>query len=149
MATVSYTQWSIIQNLVLTGVAAVQDNNSSNNVTVTIPTNYRNSWNYSVGGNYHVNEKWMLRSGIGYDQSPSNNQDRSLQAPDSDRIAVAVGAHFQATPAWGFDAGWTHVFAMNTRISNTIVVGDQASTVVGSSRASADVYGFQVKWDIV
>lgn len=149
MGTLIYTQWNVIQDLVLTGVAAVVNGNSSNNVTINIPQNYRNTWNYSVGANYHMNEQWMFRTGLGFDQTPSNSRDRNLQLPDSDRIAAAVGAHFQATKTMGFDAGWTHVFVMNTRISNTLTVGDQATTVAGSVHTSADVYGFQFKWDIL
>ncbi len=149
MGSLSYTQWSVIQSLDLYNVAAIVGGASSNNVTVTIPENYRNTWNYSVGANYHFNEQFMLRTGLGYDETPSNNRDRNLQLPDSDRIATAIGAHFQATKALGFDVGYTHIFAKSTNINNTVNVGDQSTTVVGKVNANADVYGFQVKWDIV
>jgi long-chain fatty acid transport protein len=149
MGTLIYTKWDVIQNLVLTGVAAITGGNSSNNVTVTIPQNYKNTWNYSVGTNYHVNEKWMLRAGVGFDQTPSNDKDRNLQLPDSNRLALALGTHFQPTKTIGLDVGWTHLIAMNTRINNTVVVGDQSSTVVGSVDGGADVYGLQLRWDIL
>lgn len=149
MGSVSYTQWSVLQSLDLFNVAAVVNGASSNNVTVTIPEHYHNTWNFSVGSNYHVNEEWMLRTGLGFDQTPSNNADRNLQLPDNNRFALAVGAHFQATKSLGFDAGYTHIFVSNTRINNTINVGDQSTTVSGNVHANADVYGFQLKWDIV
>lgn len=151
MASISYTQWRVFKSLILNNVAGVTpDFISTNNLQVVVYQNYRNSWNYSVGTNYHVNEKWMLRAGVGFDQTPSNNIDRNVQLPDSDRIALALGGHFQATKTIGFDAGWTHVFAMNTRINNnTQPIGPSIIKTNGTITAAADVYGFQVKWDFV
>ncbi len=150
MGTIAYTQWSVLENIVLRNVAGIDtDGNVSNSIIITVPENYRNTWNYSVGANYHLNEQWMFRGGVGYDETPSNNQDRNLQLPDSDRIAVAIGTHYQPTPAWGFDVGWTHFFVKNTRINNlTQQVGAQTTLTDGSISASADVFGLQAKWNI-
>jgi long-chain fatty acid transport protein len=91
----------------------------------------------------------LFRGGVGYDESPSNNTDRNLQLPDSNRIAVAVGTHYQFTKEWGFDLGWTHIFANPTHIRNlSQTVGDQTTITNGAINASADVFGFQAKWDI-
>jgi long-chain fatty acid transport protein len=149
MGTVGYTQWSELSQIVLENTAAISNGVSNNDVTVIIPEQYRNTWNFSVGGNYHLNEQWMFRSGVGFDETPSDNRYRNLQLPDSDRIAVAVGTHYQATKSWGFDFGWTHFFAMNTRINNlSQQVGDQVTVTNGSVQANADVFGLQAKWDI-
>lgn len=149
MGTVAYTQWNVFSQLVLQNVAAINDGQSSNSVQVVIPEHYRNTWNYSVGANYHASEQWMFRGGLGYDQSPARNSYRNLQLPDNDRIAVALGTHYQATKTLGFDAGWTHFFVMNGRINNLAQpVGDQTTITNGTTRASADVFGFQAKWDI-
>lgn len=150
MGTVAYTQWSEFTELVLQNVAAISESVSSNSVVVIIPQHYRNTWNYSVGANYHASEQWMFRGGIGYDETPSSDRYRNLQLPDSDRIAVALGAHYQATKKLGFDFGWTHFFAMNTRINNlSQSFGDQMTTTDGTVHASADVFGLQAKWDIL
>lgn len=150
MGTISYTQWSVLNQLALQNVVAVQNGASTNSLTVIIPEGYRNTWNYSVGANFHATEQWMFRTGLGYDQTPSNNIDRNLQLPDSDRLAVALGAHYQATKTIGLDAGWTHLFSVNTHgINNNVeTVGDQSTITNGSVKSSADVFGFQLKWDI-
>lgn len=149
MGTVIYTQWSEFSNLVLQNVAGVNNSVSTNSLLVTIPEHYRNTWNYSVGANYHANEQWILKGGVGFDESPTSNTYRNLQLPDSDRVAVALGTHYQASQALGFDAGWTHFFKMNTRINNlSQPFGDQTSLTNGSVQGSADVFGLQVKWDI-
>jgi long-chain fatty acid transport protein len=148
MGTVAYTQWSEFSQLVLQNTAALVDGMSSNSVNVVIPEHYRNTWNYSVGTNYHASEEWMFRGGVGYDETPSSNRYRNLQLPDSDRIAVALGTHYQATKTLGFDAGWTHFFVMNSRINVSQAFGDQTTVTNGTTNASADVFGFQAKWDI-
>lgn len=149
MGTIAYTQWSEFSTIVLQNAAGVLNSMSSNSIVAIIPEHYRNSWNYSVGANYHASEDWMFRGGVGYDQTPSNNRYRNLQLPDSDRIPVALGTHYQASKTLGFDAGWTHFFVMNTRINNlSQTFGDQTTTTNGTVHSSADVFGFQVKWDI-
>lgn len=155
MGNISYIQWSVFKDLILQNVAGLQNDETmslvaTNSLIVTIPEHYRNSWNYSVGANFHPNEKWILRTGLGYDQSPASDTYRNLQLPDSDRIAIALGGHYQATKTVGFDLGWTHIFAMNTRINNiTQAFGPELVTTNGSVKSSADAYGLSVKWDLV
>ncbi len=150
MGTVVYTQWNVFNQLVLQNVAGISGGVSTNGILVTMPENYRNTWNYAVGANYHINEKWFIRAGAGYDETPSNNAYRNLQFPDSNQIAIALGTHFQATQTLGFDLGWTHLFAQNARINNlSQPVGDQVTTTNGSIAASTDVYGLGLKWDII
>jgi len=150
MATVSYTQWSIFDEVVLQNVSGIDDQlNPSDTITVIIPENYRNTWNYSIGANYHVNEQWFLRTGAGYDQTPANDKDRNLQLPDADRIALAFGTHYQPTKTLGFDIGWTHFFTQTVPLDVTQPVGGQTTTTNGSVKGNADVYGFQMTWNIV
>lgn len=151
MGTVAYTQWGTIDNFVLENVAGVQYHHASNDITVVIPQNYRNTWNLSVGGNYHLNPQWLFRAGLGYDETPTNDHDRNTQLPDQDRIALALGGHYQATKCLGFDLGWTHYFVLHNAeasINNTQTVGDQVTTTTGDVKDSADVFGLQMKWDI-
>ncbi len=156
MGTIAYTQWSEFTELALQQVSGIavmgsgdeMTTGSSTSILVVIPEHYRNTWNYSIGANYHASEQWMFKAGVGYDETPSNNLYRNLQLPDSDRIALALGAHYQPCQSLGLDLGWTHLFAMNTRINNlTQAVGAQTTTVNATTRASADVFGLQAKWD--
>lgn len=150
MATISYTQWSVFDELVLKNVAGIDETfNPSTEITVTIPQNYHNTWNYAVGANYHMNEQLFFRSGLGYDETPSNNEDRNLQLPDLDRIVLALGMHYQASKALGFDLGWTHFFQGKSDIDVSQQVGAQITDTAGDVTGSADVYGLQVVWNIV
>lgn len=150
MGSVSYTQWSVSNNMMLKNVGGIKGGALTNNLRIPLIRGYSNSWNYSVGANYHINDKMMLRTGVGYDKTPSDNSYRNVQLPDSNLVAVALGGHIQATDTLGCDIGWTHVFAMNTRVNNVSqVAGDQIATTNGSVQQNSDVYGLQVKWDIL
>jgi long-chain fatty acid transport protein len=150
MGSLIYTQWDVTKNLVFQNTAGISGGRSSNTITAIIPQNYRNTWNASVGADYHINTQWTLRSGLGFDESPANDRARNVELPDANRVAVAVGGHYQANKALGFDLGWTHLFSMNTRINNlSQALGDQVTITNGSDRTNADILGLQVRWDIV
>lgn len=142
MGSISYTQWNVVRELILYNIATV----SAGTTNIAVPEYYHNTWNFSVGANYHFTDQLFVRSGIGVDETPANNRFRNLQLPDTNRIAIALGGHFQATKALGFDVSWTHQFGMNTRVNN---LGTATTLTNGSVRANTDVYGFQGTWDIV
>lgn len=152
MGSVIYTQWSFLQKTISlkdqSGVSA--GGAGVNMLTVNLPQYYHNTWNLSVGADYNVTDQFTLRSGIGFDQSPTNNKYRNVQIPDSDHYAIAFGGHFQATKTFGIDLGWTHLFIANANISPPPqVIGSQVSTTNGSVKSSADIFGAQFTWDLV
>jgi long-chain fatty acid transport protein len=155
MGTAMYTQWSVIQNLTLQNVAGAifapfPVPAPSSTITIILPTHYRNTWNVSVGANYYATDKFTLRGGVGYDQTPVRNTYRELRIPDDNRYALALGGHYQATKALGFDLGWTHLFMVGNVGVNPppSIVGGARATTHGNVEASADVFGGQVTWDI-
>jgi long-chain fatty acid transport protein len=150
MGTATYTQWGASRNLILHNVVGTQGGAQNNNLQWVIYQGYRNTWNYSVGANYHVNEHWLLRTGLGYDEAPTTAQKRPIQLPDSDKVALGLGAHYQATKTLALDFGWTHLFATNSSINNVSqVTGDQAVTTNGSIQQNTDIYALQLKWDLL
>lgn len=115
MATANYTQWSSIRNITLLNAAALDNAlNPINNLTIVMPQNFRNTWRYTLGTQYQINPTWLIRTGISYDQTPTNNADRNLFISDNNRILAGLGTHYQATRTVGIDLGWTHVFIIAT-----------------------------------
>lgn len=155
MGSVIYTQWGILNNLILQDLAGLQGFAPSTNVIVSIPEHFRNSWNVSFGADYYLTDNITLRGGVGYDQTPTNDSYRNVQLPDNNRYAVALGGHYQASKVLGFDLSWTHLFVPSARISPpSQVTGDQIVTTQqitrkGSSMGGANVFGVQMTWDIV
>lgn len=143
-STVAYVQWNIVKEIALNNVAGAKGDATP----VKVPENFKNTWRLAAGAKYKVSDKVNLRAGLGFDQTPTNNVDRNLRLPDSDRIAVAVGGHYQATKTVGLDIGWTHLFLKNTAINNTATVGANTTTVVAGVKARADLFGAQLTWQI-
>ncbi len=143
-STVAYVQWSILKEIKLNNVAGLNGVPSN----ITVPENFKDTWRLAAGAKYKVSDKVKLRAGIGFDQTPVNNIDRNLRLPDSDRIAIAIGGHYQATKTIGLDVGWTHLFLKNTSVNNTTVSGANNILVVAGVKARADLLGAQLTWQI-
>ncbi len=161
MATVIYTQWSSFNTLTLNQVAGLvtvppavpgdlSTNETSGNIQVTVPENYRNTWNFALGADYYATDTITLRGGVGYDQSPVKQAFRNVQLPDKDRYVIALGGHFQATKTIGLDIGWIHVFMNTARVNPPPqVMGAESVSTNGRVNGGADVYTGQITWDIV
>jgi len=149
MGSAHYTQWSTIKTLVLhNALSAKTPENPSGLIDANLPQNFRNTWRFAVGANYKLSPKWMLRAGVGYDQTPTTDNDRSLRLPDANRTLLAFGTRYQATKTVGIDVGYTHIFFKDANLNYTSASGDSATHNVGVSKNSADVIGAQITWNL-
>ncbi|TAM41652.1 MAG: long-chain fatty acid transporter [Rhodanobacter sp.] len=129
-ASVKWTQWSSFDNLVLI---------SNGNELVKLPQKYKNSFIYSVGGDYHLNDQWTLRAGIGYDQTPTNIISRDPRIPDGARRLLGLGFGYQASEHLAVDFGYQHQFVKDTRVKMTNQIGLGAGTMDGKFKDHGDV----------
>ncbi|WED44632.1 OmpP1/FadL family transporter [Legionella cardiaca] len=155
LASVVYTGWHSIRTIELDHAAAYAPPSATfaggqvlvNSVSTE---NYSNTWRFALGANYRFNEKFMLRVGGGYDETPTNDTFRSIRIPDSDRWALSIGGHYQWRPNIGIDAGYTHLFTAEDPIINrTEAVGSTSTYNVNArGNAHADLVGAQLTWII-
>lgn len=149
-ATVMYTQWNVFQNITLQNV---QSNVPGVTGTVTVPEHFRNTWRTAIGATYHPFKQWLFRAGLGYDQTPTEDQDRNVRLPDGNRFATSLGVHYQATKNLGMDVGWTHLFFQDGDVNVTqntqTPAGTEVVTTNGTAKTSADLVGVQLTWDFV
>lgn len=141
MGSVSYTQWAILNNITLNNFTS-----PSGPIVVTIPENFNNAWRFSVGTNYKVNDQWLVRAGLGYDQAPVNTKDRNLLLPDGDRYALSIGGRYQATKNLALDAGFTHEFIKTVGLNYTTAAAATTNAVSGKSVSSANILGLQMTY---
>ena len=59
------------------------------------PSNFNNAWRIALGVNYFSSEKWTFRGGLAWDQSPVNDQNRTVRLPDNDRYWLVAGRAVQ------------------------------------------------------
>lgn len=150
LGSVVYTGWSSLKTIELDGVRAYAPTLGQVVVNSISNLNYRNTWRFDLGANYHVNEKLMLRAGGGYDQTPTVGGSRDVRIPDANRWAAAIGAHYQYSPTMGFDAGYTHLFAADeARVNKTTVAGSTSVYNVSSTTdGHADLVGLQFTYTL-
>lgn len=141
MGSLSYTQWSVLNSIILNNVATTVGTS-----IINVPENFRNTWRVSVGTHYKLNDQWLIRTGLGYDKNPTNNTDRNLILPDSDRYGLSIGGRYQATKNLAWDAGFTHEFIKSTGVNNTAVASLQDTAISGKSVNSANVLGLQMTY---
>jgi long-chain fatty acid transport protein len=138
MGDVTWTRWSQFQRLAIyreSGALLTQTNQ-----------NWDNTLRYSVGANYHYNDKVILRAGLAYDEEAISNEFRTVRIPGNDRKWLAFGAAWQATPTTKLDIGYAHLFVSDTKIDDnqTSAVPLGRGRVQGEYEASVDVLSMQV-----
>jgi long-chain fatty acid transport protein len=103
MAEAAWTAWSRLRELRLTFDNAAQSDN-------VITSTWEDTWFLAVGATWRANDRWVLRTGIAYDQSPVQDALRTPRVPDEDRIWFSLGASYHISPGASLDIGYTRLF---------------------------------------
>lgn len=163
LGSVEFTHWSTIKNVVATYSGDIANNAAIEILSASLPFDFNNTWRLAGGLNFMPSEKWTLRTGVAYDQSPvpSSTSEHTFRLPDSDRFWLAFGAQYIINRAFTVDAGYSHLFVNKSTLNNTqsfnaLVLPDtifaMTTTVVESGVAdfdsSVNELGVQVTWNI-
>ena len=119
LADVAWTGWSSVQELRI-----VRDSGATASVT---PERWSDTWRFALGATYAMNDRVTLRAGVAIDETPVPDDTRTPRLPDSDRTWVAIGAHWQISPALLMDFGYAHLF------SDTVPLDQDAGSVAASA----------------
>lgn len=142
LGTVEYIHWSSIKELRLDGVQST----SGNQVTTIDPLNYNNTWSYLVGARYKMNDSVMFKLGGGYENTPTNDTDRTLGIPDSNRWIASGGIRWfpRAAENVFVDVGYAHLFPQSADINKTKVGSTQTTHALGHVEGGGNLFGAQV-----
>jgi long-chain fatty acid transport protein len=149
LGTVEWTDWSRIgtSNVVANGVTAT-----------TLPFQYKDGWLFSGGVEYQANERLTLRTGIGYELSPIDDQVRTPLIPDANRFWASVGASYVIIKGLKADVAYSHVYEPNASVNISPTSGNPwfATTVtpfnpfgvsyVGNASSHADILSISLNW---
>lgn len=141
MATAFYTNWQTFEKITMQRVMLPNGMTTS----VTIPFNYHNTFDYSVGANFKPNEKWILRAGIQWMATPSNNHDRGVADPIGSAIVAGIGVHYEQNLCFNYDFGFGHSFFKRMPVHlNTPLTIDE-----GNNTTQTSVFGAQINWNML
>jgi long-chain fatty acid transport protein len=77
---------------------------------------WHDTWSYALGAAYKLNREWTLRTGLAFDQSPTNNVDRSPRIPSGDRTAVSFGLAWNPTEDVTVDLAYSYLWEEDTKV---------------------------------
>jgi len=147
MADVMWTQWSRIDKLAF---------QLGNGTSSTIPLKWEDSFRYAIGASYKKDDRWTLRGGLAFDESPTPSPEFRISAlPDEDRTWLTFGAGFKYSKNISFDFGYAHLFIDDTDINSTDAYSSVSAPLVeglhritGEYEASVDIISAQVNWKL-
>lgn len=86
---------------------------------LVVPFDWEDTLRYGVGAIYTGIERWALRAGVSYDESPVPNAERRTpRGPDSDRLILGLGAGWQWRDNLSIDAAYTFTRLQPSDINN-------------------------------
>jgi long-chain fatty acid transport protein len=128
-ASTQWKQWSDLKELRVDFDNPAQPDSAE-------PLNYQDSTRYSIGGEYALSDKWMVRAGFALDQSPTQAAFRTARIPDNDRKIYALGASWTPSDAWQMDVAYNRIEIDDTAFDKTGNFGDE---LTGLYSGHADV----------
>ena len=148
LADATFTHWSEIDRINIV-------NSTNGTLRDSLVVDFDDTWRYSVGVNYKLNDAWTLKGGVAYDQSPvKGTSTRTVRLPDNDRTWLSIGAAMKVRQNGKLDFGYSHLFVKDSDINFTrsqqapgfttpTPAPGTASTVAGSYTASIDIFSVQ------
>ncbi len=109
--------------------------------------NWRDAYRISAGAEWHVIEMLTLRGGIAYDESPVENDDRSLSIPDAARKWFTLGATLDLGKGGSIDAAFAYLKGSKVSVNETSLAEFDPSGLHPSSTADYNFKGGLSKTD--
>lgn len=133
---VTWTNWSRINE-----ISATAYQNSTLNAALKSPRaiNYKNSIMHSLGANFQLNQKWLLRTGLAYEKDTQT----SIRVPTADNIWTSIGFNYKVSKTFSVDAAYVHQFYRKASVN--LNQTSSASSFTAHYKLSTDVFSLGVR----
>jgi long-chain fatty acid transport protein len=105
---------------------------------------WKDSWFYSIGAEYKLNERWTLRGGVARDDSPVSLPHRTPRMPDQDRQWYSIGATWAASDNFDITASYSRIQLVDTPVVG--IASSSGSYITGEYDGGADNYGISAQF---
>ncbi|UXD86869.1 OmpP1/FadL family transporter [Thalassolituus hydrocarboniclasticus] len=119
LAGATWTDWSSFKyfDVIATKSGIIDDlSGLGENYIGHIVEKWHDTWSYSVGAEYSLNQDWTLRTGYAFDASPVKDEHRTARVPDNDRQWLTAGTTYNLNDSWSFDAAVAYLFIDKSKI---------------------------------
>lgn len=135
-ATYAETNWSSLRE-----VRIQFDNPDPDSVE---PFEWQDSYFAAVGAEYTLNERWKLRGGVAYDESPTSIEHRTPRLPDANRLFYSVGATWAMSDAFDLNFAYTRIEPRDPKVNTRTDAG--LGRVFGDYDGSANLFGVSAQY---
>ena len=115
---------------------------------LNVPEHYQDTFSVRLGGDYHLDPDWSLRTGYAWEKGAIRDSYYSVFSPDSDKHLIAGGLSW-STGSWTLDASAAyyvfadrHIEDSQVRQINPTDADKELATVVGNGDYSASYFVF-------
>lgn len=139
MGEVGHTWWSAFDELRIRFANPLQ-------ADVFQTYDWKNTWFASAGVRYKPDERWTLRAGVAFDQSPTKDATRDPRIPDADRTWLAFSAGYDVSDTMRIEAGYGHLFIPEEPIALTAAAPENLvrGNLIGTTDSAVDVFTIQL-----
>ncbi|KAA0948280.1 MULTISPECIES: outer membrane protein transport protein [unclassified Pseudomonas] len=119
----TWTRWSRLKEITVNNDGVTGTNGGalapSRIANITEEQNWHDTWAYAVGTSYQLTKQVVLRTGLTFDQSPTNNTDRSPRIPTGDRTIFSVGLGYKVMDNMTVDLAYSYLKEEDIKVNNT------------------------------
>lgn len=123
----TWTRWSRLEDLTVrnSGITPVSRRDATQALVGTIAEeqNWHDTWAYAVGTSYQLNKQWVMRTGLSFDQSPTNNENRSPRISTGDRTIFSLGAGYSPTEDITIDVAYSYLQEEKVKVAGANALG--------------------------
>ncbi|MDR9879046.1 outer membrane protein transport protein [Pseudomonas allii] len=124
----TWTRWSRLKDITVNneGVSAAAGSGAlAPQIVGTIKEdqNWHDTWAYALGTSYRVTKQVVLRTGLTFDQSPTNNKDRSPRIPTGDRTIFSLGLGYDVMPNMTVDVAYSYLKEEPVKVARANALG--------------------------
>ena len=130
---VGLTQWSVLEKLVIENGGGA----SGAFKTSIEELDWKDSWAYSVGADWKMDDALTLRAGLGIDKTPVTDSHRSVRVPSEDRTVLSVGLSYDINDKMSIDAAYMYLKEDTAHVN----ASKSVSSINGPITYSADYKG--------
>lgn len=139
--TAALTGWDSFQELRATSTGC-QDG-----ICLQKDEKWEDSWKYSVGLTYGVSDMLTIRGGIALDQSPVQQEYRTMSIPDADRMRYSLGATVGLSSQFTIDAGMAYVDSDAEQGEEVLTSSNPALKASFMSESTALIFALQANYN--
>lgn len=141
MGDITWTQWSNFQEL------RIDFANPAQGADAVTTENWNDTYRYSVGVSYKLNDRIKLRTGLAFDETPvPDAQHRTPRIPDNDRTWLAFGLTHAHSSNLSMDVGYAHLFVKDSTIDNTTEGAPFRYNIKGNYENSVNILSAQLNY---